>query len=164
MDSPAWMFTKALSHRQKVCRLYKRALREVDAWYGGNTLNVRYQKVLMRARFDAYKDEKDPRKSQLMLADGCKELWQKRHYKPFRFAMDPLGSSYDRERDGPDQMVDSDMWTLAEREQFPYYFNKRELRKKELLEHWAKIEKSWDEEIAAIQTELPKEKNSVTSP
>lgn len=36
MESPAWMFTKALSHRQKVCRLYKRALREVDNWYGGN--------------------------------------------------------------------------------------------------------------------------------
>ena len=36
MDSPAWMFTKALSHRQKVMRLYKRALREIDAWYGGD--------------------------------------------------------------------------------------------------------------------------------
>ncbi|VDK27255.1 unnamed protein product [Anisakis simplex] len=36
MESPAWMFTKALSHRQKVCRLYKRALREVDNWYGGD--------------------------------------------------------------------------------------------------------------------------------
>lgn len=38
----------------------------------------------MRARFDAAKDEKDPRKSQLILADGCKELWQKKHFKPFR--------------------------------------------------------------------------------
>ena len=72
--------------------------------------------------------------------------------------MDPMGSSFDRERDAPDQIVDYDMWTLAEREQVPYYFNKREQRKKELLEHWSKIEKSWDEEIAAIQTELPKEK------
>lgn len=50
----------------------------------GFRLNVRYQKVLMRARFDAYKEEKDPRKAQLMLADGCKELWQKKHFKPAR--------------------------------------------------------------------------------
>lgn len=32
MESPAWMFTKALSHRQKVCRLYKRSIRELQAW------------------------------------------------------------------------------------------------------------------------------------
>jgi hypothetical protein len=46
---------------------------------------------------------------------------------------------------------------LAEREQFPYYFNTREKRKKEILEHWYKIEKGWDEELAKIQRELPKE-------
>ncbi|KAK0424144.1 hypothetical protein QR680_008512 [Steinernema hermaphroditum] len=156
MDSPAWMFTKALSHRQKVCRLYKRALREIDNWYGGNNLEVRYQKVIMRARFDANKEEPDTRKSALLLADGCRQLWEKRHFKPFRFAMDQGGSGYDRERESPDIILDSDQWTLAEREQFPYYFNKREQRKKELLEHWHKIEKAWDEELAAIQTELPK--------
>ncbi|KIH53317.1 hypothetical protein ANCDUO_16558, partial [Ancylostoma duodenale] len=55
-------------------------------------------------------------------------------------------------------ILDSDQWTLAEREQFPYYFNKREQRKKELLSHWSKIEKAWDDEIASIQTVLPKEK------
>uniref|UniRef100_A0A1I7WPQ0 NADH dehydrogenase [ubiquinone] 1 beta subcomplex subunit 9 n=1 Tax=Heterorhabditis bacteriophora TaxID=37862 RepID=A0A1I7WPQ0_HETBA len=77
-DSPAWMFTKALSHRQKVCRLYKRALKEVDNWYGGDNLEVRYQKVIMRARFDANKDENDSH------------------------ALDPGGSSYDRERESPD--------------------------------------------------------------
>ena len=82
----------------------------------------------------------------------------------FPVSFDYLGSSYDRERDSPDQVADSVMWTLAEREQFPYYFNTREKRKKELLEHWHKIEKSWDEEIAAIQTELPKDKNNVTAP
>ena len=164
MDSPAWMFTKALNHRQKVCRLYKRALREVDAWYGGDFLSVRYQKVIMRARFDAYKEEKDPRKAQVMLADGCKELWEKKHFKPARFSFDPLGSSFDRDREAPDEIADNQAWTFAEREQFPYYFNKREQRKKEILEHWSKIEKSWDEEIAAIQTELPKENSKPKAP
>ncbi|KAE9418727.1 hypothetical protein Angca_008845 [Angiostrongylus cantonensis] len=163
MESPAWMFTKALSHRQKVCRLYKRALREIDNWYGGDNLEVRYQKVIMRARFDANKAEMDTRKSQYLLADGCRQLWEKKHYKPARFAADPGGSSYDRDRESPDVILDSDQWTLAEREQFPYYFNRREQRKKELLSHWSKIEKAWDDELAAIQTTLPKEKSTTKS-
>uniref|UniRef100_A0A914RUA5 NADH dehydrogenase [ubiquinone] 1 beta subcomplex subunit 9 n=1 Tax=Parascaris equorum TaxID=6256 RepID=A0A914RUA5_PAREQ len=111
------------------------------------SLEVRYQKVIMRARFDANKEEKDIRKAQLLLADGCRQLWEKRHFKPFRFALDPGGSSYDRERESPDV--------------FPYYFNKREQRKKELLAHWSKIEKAWDDELASIQTELPKPKATV---
>lgn len=53
-------------------------------------------------------------------------------------------------------MLDSATWTNVEREQFPYYFNRREQRKKELLAHWSKIEKEWDDELAKIQTELPK--------
>uniref|UniRef100_A0A0K0DXS8 NADH dehydrogenase [ubiquinone] 1 beta subcomplex subunit 9 n=1 Tax=Strongyloides stercoralis TaxID=6248 RepID=A0A0K0DXS8_STRER len=163
MESPAWMFTKALSHRQKVMRLYKRAIRVIDSWYGGDVIELRYQKVLMRARFDANKDVPDPRKSQLLLADGCRQLWEMKHFKPFRFASDPGGSSYDRERQSSDQILDSEQWTLAEREQFPYYFNRREERKKELLKFWDKIDKSWDEQIAAIQTELPKEKITSTT-
>jgi NADH dehydrogenase (ubiquinone) 1 beta subcomplex subunit 9 len=59
-------------------------MREMDSWYGGDLLEVRYQKVLMRARFDANADEKDTRKAQLLLADGCRELWEKRHFKTFR--------------------------------------------------------------------------------
>ncbi|MFH4984253.1 hypothetical protein AB6A40_010962 [Gnathostoma spinigerum] len=161
MESPVWMFTKALSHRQKVCRLYKRCLREVDNWYGGDILEVRYQKVLMRARFDANKDVTDIGKAQLLLADGCRQIWEKRHWKPARFPLDPLGSSYDRERESPDVILDSAQWTLAEREQFPYYFNRREQRKKELLQHWEKIEKSWDEQLDAIQKELPEPSKTV---
>lgn len=56
------------------------------------------------------------------------------------------------------QILDGPTWTNVEREQFPYYFNRREQRKKELLSHWSKIEKEWDEELAKIQTELPTEK------
>ncbi|VDK57331.1 unnamed protein product [Cylicostephanus goldi] len=131
-----------------------------------SSLEMRYQKVILRARFDANKDEKDMRKSQFLLADGCRQLWEKKHWKPFNYPLDPGGSSYDRERESPDVvsfsiklflgspflffiiliclsprpfsagscgvkcMLDSDQWTLAEREQFPYYFNRREQRKK----------------------------------
>lgn len=52
-----------------------------------------------------------------------------------------IGSSYDRERESRDDIVDDSQWTLPEKEQFPYYFNRREQRKKELLQHWTKIEK-----------------------
>lgn len=45
---------------------------------------MKFQRVIMRARFDANADEKDPRKAQLLLADGCHQLWKRRHYKPFR--------------------------------------------------------------------------------
>ncbi|CAD5205580.1 unnamed protein product [Bursaphelenchus okinawaensis] len=161
MESPAWMFSKALSHRQKVQRLYKRGLREVFAWYGGDHVAVRYHQVLLRARFDAAADEKDTRKAQVLLADGCRELWEKRAFKPARFPLDPKGSSYDRERESHDALLDTESWTGPDREQYPYYFNRREARKKEILEHWNKIEKSWDEELNSIQKELPKEKAAI---
>lgn len=107
MDAPSWMFTKALSHRQKVLRLYKRALKECDNWYRTDmfveiyetnflwifdgkisivplcSLENRYQKCVVRARFDEVKNEPDTRKGRAMLMEGCKELWEKHHPKPF---------------------------------------------------------------------------------
>lgn len=38
----------------------------------------------MRARFDAYKEEKDPRKAQLLYLDGCRQIWERRHWTTFR--------------------------------------------------------------------------------
>uniref|UniRef100_A0A914EEG2 NADH dehydrogenase [ubiquinone] 1 beta subcomplex subunit 9 n=1 Tax=Acrobeloides nanus TaxID=290746 RepID=A0A914EEG2_9BILA len=163
MESPAWMFTKALSHRQKVMRLYKRCLRFCEDWYGGDALEVRYQMVIMRARFDAHRDEQDSRKAQLLLADGFKQLWSKRHPQPSRFQFDLGGSAYDQDQlESRDTVLDMN-YSFPEREQFPYYFNKRELRKKELLDHWAKIEKAWDDELSSIQTTLPEEKSTATT-
>uniref|UniRef100_A0A183CC64 polynucleotide adenylyltransferase n=1 Tax=Globodera pallida TaxID=36090 RepID=A0A183CC64_GLOPA len=75
LDAPAWFFTKALSHRQKVMRLYKRCLREVQAWKAADFLECRYECVLMRARFDA---NFDMRLAQYLLADGCRQLWLNR--------------------------------------------------------------------------------------
>lgn len=53
-----------------------------------------------------------------------------------------------------------DRWSYVEREQFPYYYNKRELRKKELLEQWPKITEAWDEELENIQKTPPKPSES----
>ncbi|KAK6106923.1 hypothetical protein QQG55_26165 [Brugia pahangi] len=162
MESPSWMFSKALSHRQKVCRLFKRAMREVDGYYGMDVLEARYQKVIMRARFDAYKEESDPDKARLIYLDGCRQVWERKHWTTFRFASDIGGAAYNRDTHNmPDAMLDSTTWTNVEREQFPYYFNRREQRKKELLAQWSKIEKEWDDELAKIQTELPKSAEEV---
>uniref|UniRef100_A0A1I8EKG6 NADH dehydrogenase [ubiquinone] 1 beta subcomplex subunit 9 n=1 Tax=Wuchereria bancrofti TaxID=6293 RepID=A0A1I8EKG6_WUCBA len=156
MESPSWMFSKALSHRQKVCRLFKRAMREVDGYYAMDVLEARFQKVIMRARFDAYKEESDPDKARLVYLDGCRQVWERKHWTTF-LASDIGGAAYNRDTHNmPDAMLDSTTWTNVEREQFPYYFNRREQRKKELLAHWSKIEKEWDDELAKIQTELPK--------
>ncbi|VDK83516.1 unnamed protein product [Litomosoides sigmodontis] len=163
MESPSWMFSKALSHRQKVCRLYKRALREVDGYYGTDILEARFQKVVMRARFDAYKEESDPDKARLLYLDGCRQIWERKHWTTFRFGSDIGGAAYNRDTHNMvDAMLDTASWTNVEREQFPYYFNRREQRKKELLSHWSKIEKEWDEELAKIQTEVPKSSKEET--
>uniref|UniRef100_A0A6V7UBU7 NADH dehydrogenase [ubiquinone] 1 beta subcomplex subunit 9 n=1 Tax=Meloidogyne enterolobii TaxID=390850 RepID=A0A6V7UBU7_MELEN len=162
MECPSWMFSKALSHRQKVMRLYKRCLREIHAWYFSydthGFLEFRFQMVLMRARFDANKDVKDMQMAQFLLADGCRQVWANRHPDPFRFPNDVGGANYDREHWTPDEIAESNFhYTWPEREQFPYYYNKREQRKKELMEHWHKIEESWDQELDSIQKKLPEE-------
>ncbi|EFO22163.1 NADH-ubiquinone oxidoreductase B22 subunit [Loa loa] len=162
MESPSWMFSKALSHRQKVCRLFKRAMREVDGYYGMDILEARFQKVIMRARFDAYREERDPDKARLLYLDGCRQVWDGNiGLLSAVIGSDVGGAAYNRDTHNmPDAMLDSTTWTNVEREQFPYYFNRREQRKKELLAHWSKIEKEWDDELAKIQTELPKEKEA----
>lgn len=60
----------------------------------------------MRARFDANRDEQDTRKASILLADGCRQLWEKRHHKPYRFMDDPWGSNFDRyaNRSTPDEV------------------------------------------------------------
>lgn len=53
------------------------------------------------------------------------------------------------------------MWMSC---RYPYYFNRREVRKKELLGHWAKIEAAWDAELAAIQRKPPPPTPNAPSP
>lgn len=50
-------------------------------------MEVRYHQVIVRARFDAERDEKDPRKVAILLAEGCRELWRKRSDKTVRCKM-----------------------------------------------------------------------------
>jgi len=141
METPIWYFTKALSHRQKVLRLFKRAMRECDNWYQPDALESAYHQCILRARFDAHKNEMDSRESKKLLLDGVKELWEKRHPLPYLAPYDVAGPAYFREPQAPDVRLDS--WPYQERKQYPHYFAKREQRKKEILDEWENIEKSW---------------------
>ena len=44
----------------------------------------RYEAVLLRARFDANKNETDMIKAKQMLKDGEKEFFEKQHPQPFK--------------------------------------------------------------------------------
>jgi len=141
MDTPGWYFTKALSHRQKVLRLFKRAMRECDNWYLPDTLETSYHQRILRSRFDAHKNETDTRKAKKFLLDGVKELWEKRHPIPYLAPYDVYGPAYHREPQAPDVRLDT--WPYLERAQYPKYFARRDQRKQEVLDRWEDIEKSW---------------------
>ncbi|VDO93212.1 unnamed protein product [Soboliphyme baturini] len=141
MEAPAWYFSKALSHRQKVLRLYRRAIKTVNSWFLPEVLETRYQKVILRARFDLHKNE-ESEQAKRTLVEGVRELWEKQHPYPLIQCHDPMGSAYGREPDISDKVLDI-QWTYQERDQYPYYFARREQRKKEVIEAWEKIKQSW---------------------
>ncbi|KAK7497735.1 hypothetical protein BaRGS_00011130 [Batillaria attramentaria] len=132
----AYLQTKAISHAQRVRSLYKEAVRQLQSTYGYKRYIFRYHAVLMRARFDEHKDEVDMRKAKKLLLDGERELWLKQNPQPFKFPESPGGVAYAREPHTPDWLLD--IWHPYEKAQYPEYFAKRELRKKEFIERWEK--------------------------
>ena len=130
-----YLRTSVLSHGQKVCRLYKEALRNLQSYYHYRHI-YRYHAVLLRARFDSHKDEKDMRVAKQLLLDGEKELKAKAHPQRLRFANSPGGSAYGREPIAPDWLLD--LWHPLERAQYPEYFKRREQRKLEYISRWEK--------------------------
>lgn len=126
---------KLISHKSKVCSLYKRALRNLESFYH-DRWNFRYHAVLMRSRFDVHAKEPDMRISKKLLADGEEELRLKMHYQPLKFPFSPGGVAYKRVVHHPDIMLD--MWHPLEKAQYPKYFAKREERKKEYVKWWEK--------------------------
>ena len=123
------------THSEKVCSLYKRALRNLwslhdDKW------ELRYHSVLLRARFDEHKNEKDLRKAKVLLQEGEKELKENMHYQPLKFSFSPGGINYGRAVSTPDWVID--YWHPLEKAMYPEYFSRREQRKQEYIERWEK--------------------------
>ncbi|PSN47288.1 NADH dehydrogenase [ubiquinone] 1 beta subcomplex subunit 9 [Blattella germanica] len=138
-----------LSHTKKVCSLYKRALRNLESWYDRRIRYsdvhasqpfpkevFRYEAVLLRQRFEENRDVKDMRKAKELLHIGEEELFKNQHYQPKKFPKSPGGTSYAREVIPPDWVLD--YWHPVEKAQYPEYFARRELRKKQFVEMWEK--------------------------
>ncbi|GFQ85564.1 NADH dehydrogenase 1 beta subcomplex subunit 9 [Trichonephila clavata] len=130
---PRHLQTTLKSHAQKVCSLYKRALRNELNKYDDRWL-YRYHAVLLRARFDEHKDEKDLRKAKVLLEEGEKELEEDLHYQPVKFSYSPGGINYGRTVPIPDVVLD--FWHPLEKARYPEYFARREIRKQEYIARW----------------------------
>ncbi|XP_067006270.2 NADH dehydrogenase [ubiquinone] 1 beta subcomplex subunit 9 [Anabrus simplex] len=124
-----------VSHTRKVCSLYKRALRNLESWYDRRPA-FRYQAVLLRQRFEQNRCEVDMRKAKELLIQGEQELFNNQHYQPKKFPRSPGGVAFGREVIPPDWVLD--YWHPLEKAQYPEYFARRELRKKEFIEMWEK--------------------------
>ncbi|CAH1780491.1 unnamed protein product [Owenia fusiformis] len=129
----SYLTTRAASHAQKVCSLYKKALRECQNWHYFPHL-YRYHQVVMRARFDENKDVVDMVKAKQLLEEGEAELWERKHPQPFKFTDSPGGVAYGREAPPPDWLLDT--WTPLEKARYPEYFARREIRKEEYIKRW----------------------------
>merc|ERR1712110_275585 len=122
-----------VTHAQRVCRLYKKAMRTTSDHYFERHL-IRYEQVLLRQRFEVTRTEKDMRKLAAMLQDGEEECLEKAAYDPFIFRDDEHGIVYNRQPEHRDTMVDH--WHPWEKANYIDYFNKREELKKEMAAYW----------------------------
>ncbi|CAG0919238.1 unnamed protein product [Notodromas monacha] len=131
----AYLQTRVITHPQRVCSLYKKLLRNLEATYR-ERIEYRVQAVLLRAEFDKHKDEKDYIVAKQLLERGEKHQFETQHYQAKCFANSPGGAAYDREVNPPDWLMD--YWHPLEKAMFPDYFAKREARKKEYIEFYEK--------------------------
>jgi len=131
----SYLRTELVSHTRKVCSLYKRSLRNLEAHFEKRPV-YRFNAVIMRARFDENRDIKDMRKAKELIALGEEELFQTEHFQPLKFPHSPGGVAYQRNTDCPDWVMD--YWHPMEKAQYPEYFARREQRKKEYIELWEK--------------------------
>ncbi|CAG9858098.1 unnamed protein product [Phyllotreta striolata] len=125
--------TGIVTHTRKVQSLYKRTLRELENWYA-DRIAFRYNAVLMRQRFDQNSDIKDLRIAKDLLEKGEAELFNNQHTHPRKFPQSPGGVAFEREVIPPDWVLD--YWHPLEKAQYPEYFARRELRKKEFVKMW----------------------------
>lgn len=123
------------THSRQVCRLYKRALRNLEAWYDRKNI-YRYRAVLLRQRFEKNRCVTDMAEASRLLAAGEQELFETKHFQPKYFANSVGGCAFEREVIPPDWVID--YWHPLEKAQYPEYFAKREQRKTEFVAWWEK--------------------------
>ncbi|KAJ2952182.1 hypothetical protein O0L34_g4462 [Tuta absoluta] len=125
------------THAQRVCNLYKQAMRNIEAYYCARNV-VRYHQVLLRARFDSKKCVTDPKEQRKLLWLGQDELFKKKHpIQCMKFSTSlgyAQGVAYGRVVTPPDWVLD--YWHPLEKAQYPNYFATREKRKCEYIKLW----------------------------
>ncbi|XP_051160650.1 NADH dehydrogenase [ubiquinone] 1 beta subcomplex subunit 9 [Leptopilina boulardi] len=127
--------TGLLSHSQKVCRLYKAILRNIDG-YCQTRVEFRYHAVIIRSKFDENKDLRDLRIAKQKIMEGEEWLFKHQHPIPKKFAESIGGCAYGRDVILPDWLLD--FWDPWEKAFYPKYFAKREKRKKNYVEFYKK--------------------------
>ncbi|XP_023332794.1 NADH dehydrogenase [ubiquinone] 1 beta subcomplex subunit 9 [Eurytemora carolleeae] len=124
-----------LTHAQKVCRLYKAALRSTENWTLGKAEH-RFNATVLRARFDETRNEKDMRVNAARLEEAKHELWEKQHSDPIIFKNDAGGICYRREHTHLDYLFDQ--YHPWEKVMMRDFFERRETLKKEYEEYFEK--------------------------
>ncbi|VVC98934.1 NADH dehydrogenase [ubiquinone] 1 beta subcomplex subunit 9-like [Leptidea sinapis] len=127
------------THAQRVCTLYKQALRTLEAMYVRRHV-IRFHQVQLRKQFDDNKCVSDPKEQRRLLWVGQDELFVNKY--PFPPAKFPRsiglagGVAYKRVVIPPDWVLD--YWHPLEKAQYPEYFARRECRKMEYIDLWYK--------------------------
>ncbi len=98
--------------------------------------DIRYKFVLVRAEFEQHRHVKDMRVAKMLLEEGERKLFLNRHPQPKFFTYSPGGVCFERYYEYPD--IHLDLWHPLEKARYPFYFAKREIRKKEFIEMWEK--------------------------
>ncbi|KAF7381911.1 hypothetical protein HZH68_015784 [Vespula germanica] len=124
-----------VSHSQKVCSLYKRALSCLKDWYN-DRLEYRYNAIKLRQRFEKNACIVDLRLAKHLLQEGEEELFQRQHFQSYAYPESPGGVAYKRDALLPDSIIDN--WDPIEKAMYPKYFAQRAELKKKYLEWYYK--------------------------
>ncbi|CAK1543450.1 unnamed protein product [Leptosia nina] len=123
------------THAQKVCTLYKKAMRTIEGYYVARYI-VRYHQVILRKQFDDNRCVSDAKEQRRLLWVAENELFMKQNpIPPAKFSKSiglAGGVAYNRVVTPPDWILD--YWHPLEKAQYPDYFARRECRKQEYLE------------------------------
>jgi hypothetical protein len=87
--------------------------------------------VLIRAKFDETRNEKDMRKLAAMVEEGEEEVFQNQHPAPFIYKDDEGGITFARQAHHSDQILDQ--WHPWERVRFPLNIYPRARRPRRVI-------------------------------
>ncbi|KPJ04166.1 PREDICTED: NADH dehydrogenase [ubiquinone] 1 beta subcomplex subunit 9-like [Papilio xuthus] len=126
-----------INHSQKVCALYKTALRLIESYYYPRYV-IRYHQILLRKRFDDNKCVCDPKEQRRLLWVGEHEAFMKKNpvfLGRFSKSLGRAGGvAFERVVEPPDWVMD--YWHPLEKAQYPQYFATRECRKNQFIKKW----------------------------